>query len=94
MFEQFSSLSMLEHTQAMTRMLGDNKRIYKNMTRQLYKLGIDADRKYRFLKLSYTSFLAGLTVSTLLLLGVGMLFHTHGFNEIMTSLQSRVMPFQ
>lgn len=93
-FEQFSSLNMLEHTQVMTRMLGDNKRIYKNMTRQLYKLGIDADRKYRFLKLSYTSFLAGLTASTLLLLVVGMLFHTQGFNEIMTSLQSRVMPFQ
>ena len=93
-FEQFSSLSMPEHTQAMTRMLGDNKRIYKNMTRQLYKLGIDADRKYRLLKLSYTSFLAGLTASTLLLLAVGMLFHTQGFNEILTSMQSRVMPFQ
>jgi hypothetical protein len=93
-FEQFSSLNMLEHTQVMTRMLGDNKRIYKNMTRQLYKLGVDADRKYRFLKLSYTSFLAGLTASTLLLLVVGMLFHTQGLNEIMTSMQSRVMPFQ
>ena len=93
-FEQFSSLNMQEHTQVMTRMLGDNKRIYKNMTRQLYKLGIDADRKYRFLKLSYTSFLAGLTASTLLLLVVGMLFHTQGLNEIMTSMQSRVMPFQ
>ena len=93
-FEQFSSLNMQEHTQVMTRMLGDNKRIYKNMTRQLYKLGIDADRKYRFLKLSYTSFLAGLTASTLMLLVVGMLFHTQGLNEIMTSMQSRVMPFQ
>jgi len=93
-FEQFSSLNMLEHTQVMTRMLGDNKRIYKNMTRQLYKLGIDADRKYRFLKLSYTAFLAGLTASTLMLLVVGMLFHTQDFNEIMTSLQSRAMPFQ
>jgi len=93
-FEQFSSLNMLEHTQVMTRMLGDNKRIYKNMTRQLYKLGIDADRKYRFLKLSYTAFLAGLTASTLMLLVVGMLFHIQDFNEIMTSLQSRAMPFQ
>jgi hypothetical protein len=93
-FEQFSSLNMLEHTQVMTRMLGDNKRIYKNMTRQLYKLGIDADRKYRFLKLSYTAFLAGLTASTLMLLVVGMLFHTQDFSEIMTSLQSRTMPFQ
>ena len=93
-FEQFSSLNMQEHTKVMTRMLGDNKRIYRNMTRQLYKLGIDADRKYRFLKLSYTSFLAGLTASTLLLLVVGMLFHTQGLNEIMTSMQSRVMPFQ
>jgi hypothetical protein len=93
-FEQFSSLNIVEHTQVMTTMLRNNKRIYKNMTRQLYKLGIDADRKFRLLKFSYTSFLVGLTVSTLMLLAVGMLFHTHDLNEIMTSLQSRVMPFQ
>ena len=93
-FEQFSSLDIEEHTQVMTDMLRNNKRIYKNMTRQLYKLGIDANRKFRLLKLSYSSFLVGLTVSTLMLLAVGMLFHTQDLNEIMSSLQSRVMPFQ
>ena len=93
-FEQFSSLNIAEHTQVMTNMLRNHKRIYKNMSRQLYKLGIDADRKFRLLKLSYASFLAGLTVSTLMLLAVGMLFHLNGLDEILASLQSRVLPFQ
>ena len=93
-FEQFSSLNIEEHTQVMTALLRNNKRIYKNMSRQLYKLGIDANRKFHLLKLSYTSFLVGLTLSTLMLLAVGMLFHTQGLGEIMTSLQSRVLPVQ
>ena len=93
-FEHFSSLEIDEHTKVMTRLIRDNKRIYKNMARQLYLLGTDADRKFRLLKFSYTAFLVGLTVSTLMLLAVGMLFHTHDLNEIMTALQSRLLPFQ
>lgn len=64
------------------------------MSRQLYQLGPDANRKFRLLKFSCTAFLLGLTVSTLLLLAVGMLYHTHDLTEMMTSLQSRVSPFQ
>ena len=64
------------------------------MTRQLYLLGIAADRKFRFLKISYTAFLAGLTVSTLLLMAVGLLYHTQDLTEILTALRSRTLPFQ
>ena len=93
-FEEFSSLNITEHSKAMAGLMRNNKRIYKNMSRQLYKLGIDADRKFRLLKLSYMAFLFGLTASTLILLTVGMFYNTHGLTEIMTSLQTRVMPFQ
>ena len=93
-FEQFSALSEAEHLKAMTGLMGNNKRIYKNMTRQLYLLGIAADRKFRLLKISYTTFLAGLTVSTLMLMAVGLLHHTQDLTEILTSLQSRTLPLQ
>ena len=93
-FEQFSSLDIDEHTKVMTGLLRNNQRIYKNMSRQLYLLGIDAHRKFRLLKLSYMAFLVGLTVSTLMLMAVGMLYHTHDLNEIMASLQARVLPMQ
>lgn len=93
-FEEFSSLNITDHSKAMAGLMRNNKRIYKNMSRQLYKLGIDANRKFRLLKLSYMAFLVGLTVSTVILLTVGMFYNTHGLTEIMTSLQSRVMPFQ
>lgn len=93
-FEEFASLNIDEHSNIMAGLMRNNKRIYRNMSRQLYKLGLDADRKFRLLKLSYTAFLAGLTVSTLILLTVGMFYNTHGLTEIMTSLQSRALPFQ
>ena len=93
-FEQFSSLDINEHSKVMTGLLRNNKRVYKNMSRQLYTLGIDAHRKYGLLKYSYTAFLVGLTVSTLMLLVVGLLYQTHDLNDIMMSLQSRAMGFQ
>lgn len=93
-FEEFSSLSIIEHSKVMSGLMRNNKRIYKSMSRQLYKLGLDADRKFRLLKLSYMVFLTGLTVSTLILLSVGMFYNTHGLTEIMTSLQARVAPIQ
>ena len=93
-FEQFSSLDIDEHSKVMTGLLRNNKRVYKNMSRQLYLLGIDAHRKYRLLKYSYMAFLIGLTVSTLMLLVVGLLYQTHDMNEIMSALQSRAFGFQ
>ena len=93
-FEQFSSLKIDEHTKVMSGLMRNNKRIYKNMTRQLYLLGVDADRKFRLLKFSYTAFLVGLTVSTLMLMFVGMVYHTHDLTEILAVVQSRVLPFQ
>ena len=90
-FEHFSSLSIDEYTKVMVGQLSNNRRIYKNMSRQLYLLGVEAHRKYRLLKYSYMTFLAGLTVSTVMLLAIGLLYHTHSLDEIMSSLQSRTI---
>jgi len=74
--------------------LRNNKRIYKNMSRQLYLLGIDAHRKFGLLKCSCMAFLIGLAVTTPMLMAVGLLYQTHDIPEIMNALQSRVPGFQ
>ncbi|MBU0945473.1 MAG: hypothetical protein KJ804_11360 [Proteobacteria bacterium] len=91
-FEHFSSLDKDEHSKLMFGLMRKNERIYQNMTWQLYLLGIAANRKFRLLKISYTSFLVGLTVSTLMLLIVIVIYHTIGLTDLMNSLQSRFNP--
>lgn len=87
-FEHFASLDRDEHSKLMAELLRKNERIYMNMTWQLYLLGIAANRKFRLLKISYTSFLVGLTVSTIMLLVVIVVYHTIGLAEITSFLQS------
>jgi hypothetical protein len=67
-FEQFSHLSEREYRIGMRSLLQDNHRIYDSMAGQLYRLGCDADRKFKYLYLSYTTFLIGLAASALSLL--------------------------
>ena len=93
-FEQFSALSMAEHSSVIGGLLRDKKRIYANMSRQLYLLGIDADRKFRLLKRSYTTFLLGLTLSTVTLMVVGMLYHTSDMGEMLSSMQSGILAYR
>ncbi|MFT5697666.1 MAG: hypothetical protein ACI8ZB_000514 [Desulforhopalus sp.] len=93
-FEHFASLDKDEHSKLMSGLMSNNERIYQNMTWQLYLLGIAANRKFRLLKISYTSFLVGLTVSTLMLLVVIVIYHTIGLTELMSSLQSRAIPLE
>ena len=88
-FEQFSVLNQDEHLKAMTGLMRNNSRIYKNMTRQLYHLGITADRKFRFLSISYAAFLSGLTISTLLLLTIGLLHNTPDLVTILGQMRMR-----
>lgn len=88
-FEQFSALDEGEHLKAMKGLMRDNSRIYKNMSRQLYFLGTTADRKFRFLRISYAAFLVGLTVSTLLLLAIGLLHNTPDLGTILGQMRLR-----
>ena len=88
-FEQFSALDEGEHLKAMKGLMGDNSRIYENMTRQIYFLGTTADRKFRFLSVSYAAFLVGLTISTVLLLAIGLLHNTPDLATLLGQMRLR-----
>lgn len=88
-FEQFSALDQVEHLNAMKGLMRDNSRIYDSMTRQIYSLGTTADRKFRFLSVSYAAFLVGLTISTVLLLAIGLLHNTPDLASILGQMRPR-----
>lgn len=67
-FEEFSDLSEKQYVDAMTYMLADDDRVYKNMISHVHELGSTADRKYRKLHYSYTVFISGIILSVVSLL--------------------------
>lgn len=72
-FEEFSDLRESEYVEAMSEMLEDSQRVYRNMIAHVHELGVTADRKYRNLYYSYNAFMAGTIVTVLsLLVLVGM----------------------
>ncbi len=88
-FEDFSRLKEKDYVQEMLGLMTDNRRIYKNMTRQIHMLGQMADRTFRLLSISYGVFLAGLTISTLLLLGIGFFHNTPDIANLINQVQIR-----
>jgi HD superfamily phosphodiesterase len=64
-FGNFVDMSVQEYEQIMQDVFNDSRLLYGNMTRDLYYLGLVLQRKYRLLSLSYTVFLAGLTISVI-----------------------------
>ena len=69
-YEDRMRLSRDETWEQMQALLRDRDEIYHQMTDQLYWLGQLADRKFRFLDVSYTIFRWGLLVSVLAFLSV------------------------
>lgn len=69
-FEEFSDLDETEYVDAMYEMLQNSDRVYKNMITHVHELGVEADRKYRFLYYSYTAFMAGTIITVLTILAV------------------------
>ena len=77
-FEEFSDLSEKQYVKAMSRMLGDDDQVYKNMISHVHELGSTADRKYRNLHCSYTVFIGGIILSIMsLLILEGMKWTNH-----------------
>ena len=76
-FEQFSRLNEAQHLKLMKGLLRDNDLIYESMTRQIYHLGISADHKFCYLAKSYNVFLIGLSLTSLVLVGVGLYLSPH-----------------
>ncbi len=62
-FSQYALLPSDDYLTAMREMLQNSDRIYDSMIRQLYMLGHQANRKFKFLQISYAIFLVGLGLS-------------------------------
>lgn len=68
-FGNFVQLDLATYEEAMDAMFRDGELIYGNMVRDLYFLGKVLDKKYRYLTLSYNTFMIGFiaTVATFLI---------------------------
>lgn len=64
-FSQYAMIPKDEYLTAMRELLQNSDRIYNNMTRQIYLLGYQANKKFKFLQISYKIFLVGLAISIL-----------------------------
>ena len=62
-FSQYALLPRDEYLTAMRELLQNSDRVYDNMIRQLYLLGRQANKKFKFLQISYAVFLVGLGIS-------------------------------
>ena len=63
-FGDYTRLSFTEFEAAMEENMNDPSRTYQIMVREVYTLGVFlAKKKYRYLRLAYISFIAGLFVS-------------------------------
>ena len=69
-FEQFASLPKEQYVDAMFEMMRSNDRVYRNMTVHVHHMGVEANRKFSRLYVSYSAFMFGLVTSTVMMLGV------------------------
>ncbi len=69
-FEQFAQLPRDDYLDAMQEMARSNDRIYNNMIVHIHGMGQTADHKFNRLYVSYSSFMVGIVISVILLLGV------------------------
>lgn len=64
-FEHFAELSKDEHMTAMMELLQNQEGVYKAMVAHLYFLGSSASRRFKLLRVSYSTFFGGLVVTVL-----------------------------
>ena len=69
-FGNFVSMPEDDFIIGMKELLQDNERLYVNMMRDIYGLGSVLEKKFRFLRHSYTIFMIGLVLGVLLFIGV------------------------
>ncbi|WP_299878327.1 Pycsar system effector family protein [uncultured Cocleimonas sp.] len=72
-FEDFATLPRETYLKHMSDLLKDPDEIYRKMSDQLYRLGLEANTKYAMLRYSYSVFRWGLILSILLFLSLKVL---------------------
>lgn len=65
-FGNFYNMTMEEYEWAMKEMMADPNYLYSSMIRDQYSLGKVVSKKYRLLRVAYTIFMIGITLSSLL----------------------------
>jgi len=71
-FGDFTSLTYEQFEVEMTRVMNDPSQVYQVQVREIYTLGVFlAHKKYRYLRLAYTTFIIGLFASFIALLLTG-----------------------
>ena len=69
-FDDFARLPADQYIDSMMDMLSDHQRVYKNMVAHIHDMGQTAKEKFSKLYIAYSTFMVGLAVSVVLLLGV------------------------
>jgi hypothetical protein len=69
-FGNFVSLPQDDYVQGMTELIKDGDRLYVNMLKDIYNLGVVLERKFRLLRISYTVFMFGLVIGAALFVAV------------------------
>ncbi len=62
-FGNFYNMELAEYTEGMNELINNNDYLYGSMIRDVYFLGKVLERKYRFLRISYDIFLAGIIIA-------------------------------
>lgn len=89
-FTQYAMIPKDEYLTAMREMLQNSDRIYNNMTRQIYLLGHQANKKFKFLQISYTIFLVGLALSILTSFTVMSVLYWQDIEAALSNVHSQV----
>ena len=76
-FAQFTSMSLPQFQEAVHVLMKEPELLYDHLARQLYHMGESLNRKYRYLQIAYSAFLAGLGLATVLF---AFVYFTGGIN--------------
>jgi putative nucleotidyltransferase with HDIG domain len=64
-FGNFHKMELKEYQWAINELLKDKEYVYSSLTKDLYFLGKVLDRKYRILRITYTTFMVGMIISVI-----------------------------
>lgn len=73
-FGHFSKMSLEGYQRGIMQMLKEKDYLYESLTKDIYYLGVVLNKKYKYLRISYTIFMYGL-IASVLAFGLAMLLH-------------------
>jgi putative nucleotidyltransferase with HDIG domain len=76
-FGNFYKSSLEEYQWAMTILMNDSDYLYSAMVKDMHQTGVVLGRKYKFIRLAYTVFMVGLTISVLAFFTAVFLHYGH-----------------